>query len=489
MAHSGWKELSTIQEETRITGHLVRICARGTKVFGELTTGSSTETHKFIYFGKKEDSAPDILALRRAPEGSSVTIIGELKGAPAKATQAHELHVQSAVVHSVVEDPATYPYGLKMHKKYKPEELKQRLQTIRGDTYRRFRDKTFLTLMRMRGFLTAKLVEFFYKQDFTEITTPIFTRSDCEGAGEMFTVTTLDLDKVPKGEDGAVDYSKDFFGAEMHTTVSGQLDLEAAARELVGGVYTFGPSFRAEHSKTSRHLAEFKMLEPEKVFTHPDEAVRFSQLLDLEEAMVKFIIVAVIESEERYSDLCYLDQSFQSGIVEQLKKYQETPFARITYTEAIDLLKKHVAGGGVFEEMDIVWGMDLGSEHERWLCEKVFGVPTFVTHYPQDLKSFYMKADSDCVEGKITCQAVDLLVPGIGELCGGSMREDCPEKLEAVMKRKGMSTEELQWYIDLRKDGGMPTGGFGLGFARLVAFITGVHQVRDVVPFPRTYDA
>jgi len=475
-------QLSTIEEETSITGQLSRVKDTGKMMFGEVSQGTSTVSSKFIYIGSKEESSSDIVALREAPVGSSVTITGILKDAPKKSTQKYELHILSAVVHSVVEDPATYPYGLKMHKKLSPEEATQRLTTIRSDTYRRFRDKTFQSIMRLRGYTYSALATFFGDRGFIKIDSPILTESDCEGAGEMFTVTTLDMTT------GHSEHDKDFFGKKMHLTVSGQLEVEAAARALMK-VYTHGRTFRAEHSKTRRHLAEFEMLEPEQVFTHPDPEKRFEQLMDLEEDMVKHVIRSIFGSDSALSDLSYLDETFDSGVVEQLKSCIEEPFTRITYTEAVGLLQKHVAEGGQFDDMDLFWGMDLASEHEKWLCEQVFLRPVFVTHYPQDLKSFYMKADTGCSEDRVTCQAVDLLVPGIGELCGGSMREDCPEKLEAVMAKKKVSKEGLQWYIDLRKDGGLPTGGFGLGFARLVSFITGGQHVRDVVPFPRSYDA
>lgn len=467
----------------RITGHLTRLDDRKSKVFGELSDGSTTDTVKFIYKGDFDKSPDSIKRLRQAQPGASVTLCGTVVDAPAKATQKTELLVVDAHVHSDVRNPETYQFGLKAHKKLTPEEMTQHMATLRADPYTRFRDRTFQAIMRIRSRCYSSLVKHLSKKDFIKIDSPILTTSDCEGAGECFTVTTL-----PPGQ---TDYKMDFFGRQMYLTVSGQLEVEAAARELCTGVYTFGRTFRAEHSRTSRHLAEFEMLEPEKVFTACCAEQRFMDLLKLEEELIKGVVIDILKSS--LSDLTYLDTTFDKTQVTALKKIAESPFSKVTYTKAIDILKQATEDGVKFEDMDIHWGMDLRSEHERYLCEKVYDGPLFVTHYPQSLKSFYMKQTLDIDEDKAakgtTCHAVDLLVPGIGELCGGSMREDSAEKLEAMMAKKGMDTvsESLQWYVDLRRDGGMTTGGFGLGFARFVAWITGVSHVKDVVPFPRSY--
>jgi len=476
------KEL--IGQTIRFSGRISRMDDRKKVVFGEIHDGTTTETIKFIYFGAKEDASDAIRAFRDTPVGSSVTVTGEVKPAPSGKQQAFEVHLTDAKVYSGITDPETYQYGLKAHKKLTPEEMHQHLTTIRGQTYDRFKDKTFQTLMRIRGQVKVSLMRFFSEKDFVQIDGPCFTSSDCEGAGEMFTVTTLPLEDIPKTESGKPDYSKDFFGSEMHLTVSAQLEAEAAAQQLQR-VFTFGRTFRAEHSKTSRHLAEFEMLEPEMVFTQDDPRVRFSCLMDLEEAMVKHIIMCSLT--HMMDELSYLDEKLSPGLVKMLEQTLVEPFGRISYTDAIDVLIAAVKKGVDFEDKQIYWGMDLASEHERYICEKIYGKPVFVTDYPQDLKSFYMKANTGCPPDRVTCQAVDLLIPGVGELCGGSMREDDPEKLVAVMEKKGVPVDTMGWYIGLRRDGVLPTGGFGLGFARLLVFLTGAGHVQNVVPFPMSY--
>lgn len=461
----------SVNDSITVTGHLVRLDDRKKKIFGEISDGTTNETLKFIYFGNQPDS-DDILSLRKAPPGSSLTLKGTVRQAPAKAVQQYELEVESVIIHSVVRDPETYPYGLKAHKKRTNEELIQHLTNIRSNEYTRFRDKTFQTIMRLRSNCYTHLVNFFTQQGFVKIDSPILTSSDCEGAGETFTVTTLNA--------GDSDYSKDFFGKKTYLSVSGQLEIEAAARALCGGVYTFGPTFRAEHSRTSRHLAEFLMLEPEMVFSDTEPEHRFNKLLKLQYDMIAFVVNQLFSNQQSADDLEYLTD--YDHVTKLQSYFKNNEFPSITYTEAIDILKKDQSKV-MFENNDIYWGMDLGAEHERYLSESVFQGPVFITHYPHELKSFYMKSKGNSK----TCQAVDLLVPGIGELCGGSMREDDPDKLLAVMNKRGMNVETLQWYIDLRYDGGLPTGGFGLGFERFICFITNQHNVKDVIPFPRSY--
>lgn len=478
------KDVSHIQYS--YVGHLTRVAKQKSKIFLELTDGSCSETLKCIYFIKEAELTEGLTKLiKEAGEGDSVRLKGKFALAPKHATQAVELVIEDAEILDMVRDRATFDYGSSAYKRRSAEETMTRLTALRSKTFTRFSDPVQASLMRARGFIKSYLVSFFDGKGFIPFDPPIITASDCEGAGEMFTVTTLPLEKVPM-KDRYVDYSKDFFGEKVGLTVSGQLEAEAGARAL-GQVYTFGPTFRAEHSATSRHLAEFWMLEPEMVFDQEDEEERFQALMDLEESMIKETVRHLLE--KRLDEMKYLDSVTGGKIIEKLTSLisDDEEFERITYTKAIEILTQAVADGKQFEEPKIEWGMDLGSEHERYLCEEVFKKPTFVTHYPQELKSFYMKADSGCETGRETCQAVDLLVPGIGELCGGSMREDDPDKLMAVMAKKGMGTEGLEWYIDLRRDGGLPTGGFGLGFARFVSFLTDAGHIKHVVPFPKAY--
>jgi len=481
-----------VGEHITVTGRLARVRDQRKFVFGELGDGTESAGLQFIYHFPESDDPDDrsgvpagiLDMIERAKTGSSVTLSGTVVKAPERATQLVELVLDDATVISIVRDPDAYPYGRSAMKRRTPEVWAEYLKSIRPDVYRRFRHKIMAAIMRIRGEAAAELVLFFRRLGFFKADSPLFTKSDCEGAGEMFQVTTLPLDDVPKTKDGHVDYSKDFFGCEAHLTVSGQLEAEALA-QVLGKVFTFGPTFRAEHSQTSRHLSEFWMLEPELQFTEGDVEARFHRLMDLEESMVKCVIAHLLDKCR--GDLEFLDSKISPGLVDRLTAVRDSPFGRVPYTECIDILQTAVADGHEFEDTDIFWGMDLASEHERYLCETVFAKPMFVTHYPQDLKSFYMKADDGCEADRVTCQAVDLLVPGIGELCGGSMREDDPDKLVAVMHKKGVPTEDLQWYIDLRYDGGIPTGGFGLGFTRFVAFVTGATSVRDCIPWPKYY--
>lgn len=474
---------------------LGRYKGQGKRMFGSVCDGSESIGLQFMYEFPTEIPDHIVKFVDEANVGSSILITGVITESPASG-QEIELAFESGVVISSVRTPDTYQYGPSMHKRPKQgrdqtledhqkqisEGWQTRLTMIRSDPHGRFRDKVIQCVTRMRGRAKTSLYMFFDLHDFVPVDTALITESDCEGAGEMFRVSALDPKDLPLTDAGTVDYSKDFFAKQANLTVSGQLDAEAAAQGL-GKVFTFGPTFRAENSHTHRHLAEFWMLEPELVFTEGDVEERFSRLLDLEESMIKYVVQTILTRSS--GDLTCLSQTTSPRIVEFLTTLVTESFGRITYTEAIDLLTTAVGKGRVFEESNIIWGMDLASEHERYLCEEVFKKPIFVTHYPQDLKSFYMKADEGCEEGRQTCQAVDLLVPGIGELCGGSMREDDPEKLEKVMKKKGVPIAELQWYIDLRKDGGFSTGGFGIGFERLVRLLTGMKSVRDVIAYPR----
>ena len=321
----------------------------------------------------------------------------------------------------------------------------------------------------MRSAAAFAVHEFFQSRGFTYVNTPIITGSDCEGAGEMFQVTTLDLENVPKTEDGKVDYSQDFFGKKTSLTVSGQLNAENFAMAF-GDVYTFGPTFRAENSNTARHAAEFWMIEPEMAFCDLDGD------LEVMEAMVKYIITAVMERCP--DDLAFFNSFVDKGLIERLQHVASSDFGRITYPDAVELLKQH---NDQFE-YPVHWGTDLQTEHERYLTEVVFKKPVFVTDYPKEIKSFYMKQNPD---GK-TVAAADMLVPGIGELIGGSQREEDYDKLVARMDELGLDKSSYDWYLNLRKFGGVEHAGYGLGFERMIMYLTGIQNIRDVLPFPRT---
>ena len=311
--------------------------------------------------------------------------------------------------------------------------------------------------------------KFFQEQNFVYVHTPIITGSDCEGAGEMFRVTTLDMDNLPKNEDGTVDYSGDFFGKETNLTVSGQLEAETYALAF-RNVYTFGPTFRAENSNTARHASEFWMIEPEISFADLQDN------MELAEAMIKYIINYVLENAPE--EMQFFNSFVDKGVLERLNHIVNSDFGRVTYTEAVDLLLK----SGKEFQYPVEWGIDLQTEHERYLTEEIFKKPVFVTDYPKDIKAFYMRLNDD---GK-TVAACDLLVPGVGEIIGGSQREERLDVLTARMKELGLNEEDYWWYLDLRKYGGVKHAGYGLGFERIIMYITGMSNIRDVLPFPRT---
>lgn len=351
-----------------------------------------------------------------------------------------------------------YPLQKKRH----TVEFLRTIPTIRP------RGNLFNAVFRIRSVSAFAIHKFFNERNFVYVHTPIITANDCEGAGEMFQVTTLDLEKLPK-KDGKVDYSQDFFGKKVSLTVSGQLHEETMTHAF-GKTYTFGPTFRAENSNTSRHAAEFWMMEPEICFCDLDE------LMDNEEEMVKYVISYVME--ECKDELEFLNKFVDSGLVERLKNVVENEFVRLDYTEAIKLLEK-VKDRFVFP---VKWGVDLQSEHERYLTEEVFKKPVFLKNYPKEIKAFYMRQNDD---GK-TVSAVDMLVPGIGELCGGSQREERLDKLRARIKELGLKEEDYSWYLDTRRYGTNVHSGYGLGFERFVMYLTGVSNIRDVEFFPRT---
>ena len=343
------------------------------------------------------------------------------------------------------------------------------MEYLRTVAHLRPRTNLFNAAFRVRSAAAFAIHKFFNENGFTYVHTPIVTGSDCEGAGEMFQLTTLDLDNVSKNEDGTVDYSKDFFGKQTSLTVSGQLEAECMAMAF-GKVYTFGPTFRAERSYTQRHAAEFWMVEPEIAFADLNDD------MDLMEAMIKYIIKDVMARCPQ--DIDFFNQFVDKGLKERLEHVANSDFVRISYTDAVKLLEKNNDNF----EYKVSWGCDLQTEHERYLTEKEFGKPVFVTDYPKEIKAFYMRLNDD----DKTVAATDLLVPGIGELCGASQREERYDVLLNRIRELGLNEEDYWWYLDLRRFGGNKHAGFGLGFERMVMYLTGISNIRDVLPFPRT---
>jgi asparaginyl-tRNA synthetase len=392
----------------------------------------------------------------RIQTGCSVKIMGTVVASPGKG-QKVELKADAVEVLGWA-DPGSYPLQKKRHT----------FEFLRGVAHLRPRTNTFGAVARVRNALSMAIHAFFQERGFIYIHTPIITGSDCEGAGAMFKVTALDLEKVPFHE-GRADMSKDFFGGPAFLTVSGQLEAEVYALSM-GDIYTFGPTFRAENSNTPRHLAEFWMVEPEMAFCDLEGNVELSV------SFLKYIFAHVLRHCEE--DMDFFNRFIDSTIIETLESLVEQDFQRVTYTEAMDVLSKAEAAF----EFPVSWGSDLQAEHERYLCECVFKRPIVLTDYPQQIKPFYMKANKD---GK-TVRAMDVLVPRIGEIIGGSQREDDHDVLLSRMKETGVDPESYWWYLELRKFGTVPHAGFGLGLERLVQFVTGMANIRDVIPFPRT---
>jgi asparaginyl-tRNA synthetase len=356
-------------------------------------------------------------------------------------------------------DAETYPLQKKGHS----------MEFLRENAHLRFRTNTFGAVFRIRHAMAFAIHKYFNDKGFIYLHTPIITGSDCEGAGEMFHVTTMDLKNMPHNEDGSVDYNNDFFGKETNLTVSGQLEGELGALSL-GDIYTFGPTFRAENSNTPRHLAEFWMIEPEMAFYD------LTDNMDLAEDFVKYLIRYALEN--CHEDLAFLNNMIDKALLERLKFVVENEFVRITYTEAVSIL---TASGKKWEYL-VGWGRDLQAEHERYLVEEHFRRPVILTDYPKEIKAFYMKQNDD---GK-TVRAMDVLFPGIGEIIGGSQREEQYDRLLSRIKELGLQEKDFWWYLDTRKFGSAPHSGFGLGFERLILFVTGMSNIRDVIPFPRT---
>lgn len=427
---------------------------RDSKTFGFMVVNDGTffEPVQVVYGDKLDNFA----AISKLNVGSAVIVTGTLVETP-QAKQPFEIQADEVIIEGA--STSDYPLQKKRHS----------FEYLRTVSHLRARTNTFEAVFRVRSLIAYAIHKFFQERDFVYVHTPLITGSDCEGAGEMFQVTTMDLKDIPRTEDGSVDYSKDFFGKSTNLTVSGQLNGETYAMAFKN-IYTFGPTFRAENSNTTRHAAEFWMIEPE---------IAFADLKDdmlLAESMLKYIISYVLENAPE--EMAFFNQFVDKGLIERLNHVVNSDFAHVTYTEAIDILEKN---NDKFD-YKVSWGCDLQTEHERYLTEQIYKRPVFVTDYPKEIKAFYMKLNDD---GK-TVAAMDCLVPGIGEIIGGSQREDDYDVLLKRMNECGLNSDDYQFYLDLRKYGSARHAGFGLGFERCVMYITGMGNIRDVIPFPRT---
>ena len=427
---------------------------RDSKTFGFIVVNDGTffSSLQVVY----NDTLDNFAQISRLNVGAAIIATGTLVATP-KAKQPFEIQADSVLVEGA--SAPDYPLQKKRHG----------FEYLRTVSHLRPRTNTFQAVFRVRSLTAYAIHKFFQERDFVYVHTPLITGSDCEGAGEMFRVTTLDMDNLPKKDNGSVDYSQDFFGKETNLTVSGQLNGESYALAF-RNIYTFGPTFRAENSNTTRHAAEFWMIEPEMAFADLDDN------MDLAETMLKYVIGYVMEHAPE--EMNFFNSFVDKGLIDRLKNVVSSDFARVTYTEAVDILEKN---NDKFE-YKVSWGADLQTEHERYLTEEVYKRPVFVTDYPKDIKAFYMKMNED----NKTVAAVDCLVPGIGEIIGGSQREDDYEKLLLRMKEMGLKEEDYSFYLDLRKYGSARHSGFGLGFERCVMYLTGMSNIRDVIPFPRT---
>ena len=431
---------------------------RGNKeiVFVALNDGSTIKNIQIVI----DKNADTETILPKITTGACIGVKGNLVESVGSG-QAVEIHADEITLYGPC-DPVRYPLQKK----------DTSLEYLRTVAHMRPRTNTFGAILRLRSQMAYAIHEYFHKKGFVYLKTPLITTSDCEGAGQMFQVTTLDLNNVPKSKKGTPDYSKDFFGKQASLTVSGQLEGELGATAL-GEIYTFGPTFRAENSNTPRHLAEFWMVEPEMAFYD------ITDNMDLAEDFIKHLVKYALDN--CYDDIQFLNDRYDNELIERLKSVISTEFVRLEYTEGIKILEEAVKNGVQFE-YPVYWGVDLQSEHERYLVEKHFGKPVILTGYPKEIKAFYMKQNED---GK-TVRAMDVLFPKIGEIIGGSEREADFEKLETRIDEIGMSHRTLEWYLDTRRFGSCPHSGFGLGFERLLLFVTGMANIRDVIPFPRT---
>lgn len=427
---------------------------RDSKTFGFIVVNDGTyfEPLQVVY----HDALENFATISKLNVGSAIIIKGELVATP-QAKQPFEIQAKEIIVEGT--STADYPLQKKRHT----------LEFLRTMTHLRARTNTFQAVFRVRSLIAYAIHQYFQDRDFVYVHTPIITGSDCEGAGEMFRVTTLDLNNLPRTKEGEIDKTQDFFGKETNLTVSGQLNGETYAMAFKN-IYTFGPTFRAENSNTTRHAAEFWMIEPEIAFADLQDDMAMA------EGMLKYVINYVLEHAPE--EMQFFNQFIDQGLLERLQNVVSSEFGHVTYTEAIDILTKNNDNF----DYKVTWGCDLQTEHERYLTEQVFKKPVFVTDYPKDIKAFYMKMNDD----NKTVAAMDLLVPGIGEIIGGSQREDDYDKLVKRMEEMKLNAEDYEFYLDLRKYGSARHAGFGLGFERTVMYLTGMGNIRDVVPFPRT---
>ncbi len=427
---------------------------RASKAFGFIVVSDGTffETLQVVY----HDNMVNFAEISKLNVGAAIIVKGTLVATP-DAKQPFEIQADEVTV----EGPSAPDYPL--------QKKRHTLEYLRTITHLRPRTNTFQAVFRVRSLIAYAIHQYFQERDFVYVHTPLITASDCEGAGEMFQVTTMDLNNIPKNEDGSVDYTRDFFAKPTNLTVSGQLNGETYAMAF-RNIYTFGPTFRAENSNTTRHAAEFWMIEPEMAFADLEDN------MEVAEGMLKYVIRYVLEHAPE--EMAFFNSFIDKGLLDRLNNVVNSEFGRVTYTEAVKLLEEHN------DQFDykVSWGCDLQTEHERFLTEQIFKKPVFVTDYPKEIKAFYMKMNPD---GR-TVAAVDCLVPGIGEIIGGSQREDNLEKLTARMDELGLKKEDYQFYLDLRKYGSARHSGFGLGFERCVMYLTGMGNIRDVIPFPRT---
>ena len=432
--------------------------------FIQLNDGSTIKNIQIVLDPTKFDAA----MLKQINTGSCISVSGTLVESPA-AGQASEIQAESITLFGTCAED--YP----MQKKG------QSFEYMREHAHMRLRTNTFGAVMRIRHNMAMAIHTYFHEHGFYYFHTPLITASDCEGAGQMFQVTTKNLYDLKKGEDGKIDYSDDFFGKQTSLTVSGQLEGELGATAL-GAIYTFGPTFRAENSNTPRHLAEFWMIEPEVAF------IDLADLMDLEEDFIKYCVRWALDNCR--DDLEFLNKMIDKGLIERLEGVLKTEFVRLDYTKGVEILQEAIKGGRKFE-FPCNWGDDLASEHERYLVEEYFKKPVIMTHYPKAIKAFYMKIDEEVptFNGQPmqqTVQGTDVLFPQIGEIIGGSVREEDYDKLMGEINDRNIPMKDMWWYLDTRRFGTCPHGGFGLGFERLILFVTGMQNIRDVIPFPRT---